>query len=233
MDGLEEGGRLRASLWIFVSLAGVSAGLTLLFLGMRAVMEIGGACASGGPFVPVRPCPEGVPLVMIGGIWGGFIFGGIYAWQTLKRRLPNVLGLLWPALFLSLGWNFLEYGLDPPGESGLAWGWLVCAIVFGLMGGLPLVVTLPATFRGFAGRQSERSRAGALDALRRVAPGWSAVRGAGKQPNPPINPPPTAPEEDEDVVSRLERLAALHQSGALDDAEFQDAKRRIIQERGD
>ena len=44
---------------MFVSLAGVAAGLTALFLGMRRVMEIGGFCAEGGPFVIQHPCPEG------------------------------------------------------------------------------------------------------------------------------------------------------------------------------
>lgn len=42
----------------------------------------------------------------------------------------------WPAVFLSLAWNFLEYGIfkyDHP-----AWAWIVCGILFVLMGGLPL-----------------------------------------------------------------------------------------------
>ena len=35
-------------------------------------------------------------------------------------------------------------------------------------------------------------------------------------------------ETQDDAVSALERLAALHQSGALDDEEFRAAKARII-----
>lgn len=50
-------GSFRASVSIFISVAGVAAGLTLLYLGMRAVMEIGGACADGGPYVPRQSCP--------------------------------------------------------------------------------------------------------------------------------------------------------------------------------
>jgi len=48
--------------------------------------------------------------------------------------VPNFAWALWPALFLSLAGNFLEFGLDPPGEGGVAWGWLLCAGVFFLMG---------------------------------------------------------------------------------------------------
>src|SRR5919204_232452 len=95
---------LRSSLWVFLSLAGVTAAITMLYLGMRSVMEIGGSCAEGGPFVPVRPCPKGVALIMVGGIWLGLIFAGMYVWQSLKSGGPSFAGLLWPALFLSLGW---------------------------------------------------------------------------------------------------------------------------------
>ncbi len=135
---------------IFVSLAAVAVALTWLFLGMRSVMEIGGACAEGGPFVPVRPCPKGIPLVMIGGVWGGIIACFVYAWQAFKHHVPNFIGFAWPALFLSLGYNFLEYGFDPPVENyGLVWGWIICGVVFVLMGGLPLLVLMGPIMRGF------------------------------------------------------------------------------------
>ena len=41
-------------------LAVVTAGLTVVFLSMRAVMNVGGACGSGGPYVIAQPCPGGV-----------------------------------------------------------------------------------------------------------------------------------------------------------------------------
>ena len=69
---------LRASLWVFVSLAAVACAITLLFLGMRSVMKIGGTCASGGPYLISSPCPKGVPLVVLGGIWGGLVFAAVY-----------------------------------------------------------------------------------------------------------------------------------------------------------
>jgi hypothetical protein len=208
-----EGPRVRPSVAIFIGLAGASAGLTLLFLGMRSVMEIGGACAEGGPFVPVRPCPKGVTLVMIGGIWGGLVFAGVYAWQSFRNGVPNFVALLWPALFLSLGWNFLEFGLDPPG-GGLAWGWLVCAVVFGLMGAVPLVFAGPWIVRRFARSEPPRS-------WRSVLPTAGAVREA-------VSRLPKVRAHSADIVSALERLDALHRSGALDDAEYEAAKDKLL-----
>ncbi|HWL66103.1 MAG TPA: hypothetical protein VNP73_09035 [Actinomycetota bacterium] len=141
--------RFRSTAFIFLSLAGVAAALTSLFLGMRAVMEIGGACAEGGPFVPVRPCPRGAPGFIVGGIWGGLISCAIYAWQSFKNKVPSLVAFAWPALFLSLGWNFFEYGFNPPFGEGWVWGWLICGVVFFLMGGLPLLVILSPTVRNF------------------------------------------------------------------------------------
>lgn len=126
--------------------------MTLLYLGMRSVMAIGGACAEGGPFVPVRPCPEGAPGALIGGLWIGIIFAGIYAWQAFSNHIPNFIGFLWPALFLSLGWNFFDFGINAPGDQGLVWGWLICGIVFALMGGLPLLIVIPWTLNSIKGK---------------------------------------------------------------------------------
>ena len=163
-------GRVRASIGVAVTLAGVAVGMTCLFLGMRSVMEIGGACAEGGPFVPVRPCPQGVPALIVGGIWGGLIFVGAYLWQTHKHQVPSLVGFAWPALFLSLGWNFLEFGVDPPGDGGLVWGWLVCAVLFILMGGLPLLAVVGPTYRAFVNRSAVPSPMEAVRAMRPQVP---------------------------------------------------------------
>ena len=114
--------------------------------GMRAVMDLGGFCASGGPYEIAVECPDAVvastPLSIIGGflaaasiLWGGAGLGG--AWASL-------VFLAWPALFLSLGWNFLEYGFFPP-EGGWIWSWIFCGVLFVLMGAIPLVVAIAAS----------------------------------------------------------------------------------------
>jgi Short C-terminal domain len=237
--------RSRAAVAIFISLGLVSTALTMLWLGMRAVMDIGGFCAEGGPFVIEHHCPKGVAAIMPLSIWGGVIAGGVYVWQTIKHKVPSLVWLFWPALFLSLGWNFLQYGVDPPGvATGLVWGWLVCGIVFALMGAVPLLVALPfmvrayrrhdddsvATPRPLAGLTPEVVRAATdtLSALRKLrrsgALEQALVDGMGTVG------PDTTPSAD-DVVSRLERLDALHRSGALDDAEYQAAKQALLKER--
>jgi len=233
--------------WIFLSLAGVSAAITTVFLAMRAVMEIGGVCAEGGPYVPRQPCPDGVPLLMVGGIWGGMIFAFIYAWQVFKRGVPNFVWALWPALFLSLGWNFLEYGLDPPFGEGVAWGWLVCAVVFFVMGAGPLLGALPVFWRAATGqtpplppRQALRPPGTAAVARFRDARTSRAVGTSGSDLGPaeagaaePRGGQPDGGQPDggqpDDVVSALERLHYLHRTGGLSDDEYEAAKARVLE----
>jgi len=241
------------SIGVFVGLAGVVAALTVMFLSMRSVMSIGGSCASGNqPFEVSHPCPAGVALLLPASIWVALIFLGMYVWQSARHKAPSLLSLAWPALFLSLGWNFLDFGLHPPGgQGGVAVGFLVCAVLFGLMGGLPLLYALPATVRHFTGRTPHPTPVPSLlnSACR---PTWTTVPGWG--PTPPIGGTPTlgatapvgsmpaqapasswwpatgaaASTPSADVVSALERLAALHTSGELDDDEYEAAKQRIL-----
>jgi hypothetical protein len=144
-----EGNRtlVRRSILCFVALLGVAAAITVMFFSMRAVMDIGGSCASGNvPYQISRPCPTGVPGLMIGSIFLGLLFLGLYALTAVG---PNLTLLAWPALFLSLGWNFLDYGVNPPdGSSSAVWGWLICGVVFMAMGGVPLVIWIMAMARG-------------------------------------------------------------------------------------
>jgi Short C-terminal domain len=153
---------------------------------------------------------------------------------TLDRRA------VWPALFLSLGWNFLEFGLDPPGPGGLEWGWLVCAVVFFVMGGVPLAAVLPALWRRLTGRTSpSRLREMPLPRRARSAAstgsgssrwiGWEAASATTAATSTTAAPTPDRPG---DLVTSLERLDELHRSGALDDDEYDAAKRRILEAGG-
>jgi hypothetical protein len=122
----------------------LTAAIVVIFLGMRAVMDIGGYCAEGGPYVIETHCPEGVPLLMTLAFPGAFGAIGLMLWggSPIGRQYQGLAFFAWPALFLSLGWNFLEYGVNPPGGGGLAWGWLICGVVFVAMGGVPLIAVL-------------------------------------------------------------------------------------------
>jgi hypothetical protein len=214
------------ALWIAIGAAGAACGVTFLFLGMRAVMNVGGFCASGGPYVIATPCPKGVALLMIGGVWGGLIFAGIWAWRAMKAGVHSLVLLLWPALFLSLGWNFLYYGLKSPGDGGLSGGWLICAVLFLVMGVVPLLPAVASAVhwvRSGTGHPDHdwRSRfgIGSIPAVMASMPSVmdsisSALAKAGT----------THP----DLATELERLEALRRSGALSEEEYQRAKTTVI-----
>jgi len=103
--------------------------LTWSYYSMRAVMNVGGACADGGPYVSAQPCPDGavliaiaVPVMMLTAMFGSGI--------AMSVGAPNLLVPMWGVLFASLGWNFLEYAFKGPDT---VWGWLVCGVMFELM----------------------------------------------------------------------------------------------------
>jgi hypothetical protein len=205
---------------VFLSVAALTACLTLLFLGMRSVMRIGGFCAEGGPFVIAHHCPKGIPGIMIGSIWGGLIFAGVYIWQAAKHDVaPSLIGLAWPALFLSLGWNFFEFGFRPPGGSGIAWGWIVPGILFALMGGIPLIFVILYAFRREAAPAPSRPIGGPLRTAAASVAALAPLRSS------------QGTARSDDLVAQLERLDVLHRSGGLDDAEYHAAKRRLLEER--
>ncbi len=106
-------------------------------------MDIGGFCASGGPYVIEHECPQGVaglmsvaPLVMILSFFMYIAFSGSAAGFILP----------WAAIFVSLGYNFWTYALNPPVGEGIVWGWMTPAIMFFLMGGLPLLGLKPIKY---------------------------------------------------------------------------------------
>jgi len=205
---------IRPTIAIAFSLAGVTCALALVYLAMRSVMDVGGFCAEGGPYVIAQHCPQGVPAIMVGSIIGGLILAFVYAWQVVRYRIPGFLGLLWPALFLALGWNFLEYAFNSPlAGGGVVWGWLICGVVFMLMGGLPLLVMLPMTVRGFT-RDDEHP------------PGWPAGMPLAHMQRVVGHVQPSG--GDARMVDELERLAKLRESGALGAEEYETAKHKLL-----
>jgi hypothetical protein len=112
-----------------VSVLVVAVCLTWSFFSMRAVMNVGGACADGGPYVSAQPCPDGAALIAIAipVMLLTAMFGSATA---LSVGAPNLLIPMWGVLFGALGWNFLEFAFK--GE-GIVWGWLVCGVMFWLM----------------------------------------------------------------------------------------------------
>ena len=214
-------------------LVGIALGtmsMTLLFLGMRAVMDVGGICADGGPYVTAQPCPNGVPIAMVGGMFGLFGSAGLIVWfgSRIGKAAASIVALGWPVLFLALGLNFMDYAFHPPNnEATPVWGWLIPGVVFWLLGGAPIGVGLLAWREARAGRPGSRlSRQVATRVPSRAvifnfgspASGWGA-------PRPAPAPDAEAARPRPDLVDDLARLAELHEAGELTDDEFAAAKR--------
>ena len=149
---------------------GLAMCLTLEFLGMRAVMDVGGSCADGGPYVSAQSCPDAAAAVPLG-IFGLLLFGAIA--MVYGSRLGGIWGAVpflgWTGLFGSLGWNFLDYGLfNPPPEFGVEWGWIFCGVTFEAMAFGPLLLAIPGI------RAARRSRGGPAVMVRPMP-----MRGAG------------------------------------------------------
>jgi hypothetical protein len=120
----------------------VAVSLTWTYLSMRAVMNVGGSCADGGPYVSAQPCPDGSILIAVA-VPALIIFSMIGTVSASTVGAPNLLVPMWGGLFGSLGWNFLEYAFKGP---DLVWGWLVCGVVFWGMA-LPAFVFMMAQLR--------------------------------------------------------------------------------------
>jgi putative oligomerization/nucleic acid binding protein len=219
-----------------VGVAGVAFSITLLFIEMRAVLDVGGTCASGGPYAVAQPCPDGIGLMLLA-IFGGLVWAALAFWAGTKigGRYGAVPLLAWPALFGSLGFNFLQSGITPPGGGGPEFGFLIPGVVFELMGVIPLVLGI--VYGGSGGRVSrERLRAAQLAAGLRP-PGRSTTSGSPSAFGPGrkgeaagASPAGSSqgPGASVDLASELERLADLHARGELTDVEFAVAKAALL-----
>lgn len=116
--------------------------LTWAFFAMRAVMNVGGACADGGPYVSAQPCPDGAILIAIA-VPVMLITAMVGSVAAMSINAPNLLIPMWGFLFGSLGWNFLEFAFK---GDDIVWGWLVCGVVFELMA-LPAILGIVAGVR--------------------------------------------------------------------------------------
>jgi hypothetical protein len=235
-----------------VGAGGVAFSLTLLSRSMRSVQAIGGVCKSGASATQiVHHCPAGVGGTMTLSIFGGLLFLLLFTVCSGDAG-RSLLLLAWSALFLSLGWNFLDYGLhitvssDTTG-SGVSGGFLISGVLFIVMGVVPLVWVLPRLWRVLTGEpdpdfppdapghmpqpvSTVRFNPPPGSTTTPSTPSWqygSAVRMSGA-----AMATPTTATTGRDLAGELERLASLHRRGELSDAEYEAAKAHAIAENG-
>ena len=200
--------RIRGTIGVLITGGAVTIALTVLFLSMRAVMEIGGSCGASG--TGLTPCPGHVAGLLPAAIWGGLIFTGLYVWQCAKHHVPSFVSLLWPALFLSLGFNFFDYAFN---GGTIAAGFLICGVVFVLMGGFPLLYAIPHLWKVYAKGEIETGKPWHVSATGSAVVSLRALSRVGQKPG---------------MAENLERLADLHKEGQLSDFEYAKAKDRVI-----
>ena len=172
------GSRVRmAAAWVglAVSAAGVAAGITATYRGMRDLMvESGGVCARGGPFEVASECSDAQIVLLLGGIVGTLVFAGLHSGFSAWARGPS-LGpfAIAGAGMAALGWNFLELGLDPPQGGGTDVGWLVSGVLFWLMAAgfvAPAVLRAAAWVRRGGEPEPPAFRPGLVQAVMAVPP---------------------------------------------------------------
>jgi hypothetical protein len=141
--------RLSSPLWRYLGSAAswllFTFCFTLLAAGASIVMGLGGFCASGGPYVIQTECPDVVAWSAPVSIFGGLIAVGIGVLLASGFGTPLV-SWAWPILFIGLGLAFLGSGIAS-GVDGIVFDLL--AVMFILMGGVPLVIELRADPQGF------------------------------------------------------------------------------------
>lgn len=211
---------LAGHLLLFGATAGLVGAITTIFLSARSVMEIGGSCASGGPYAIANPCPQGVPWLLVGSIWGGLVLALVMSVTATRVGAPDLAWLAWPGLFLSLGWNFWEFGLHPPGEQPVVWGWIVCGALFVAMGAGPILLAV-------LGR-NEMSSSRPARATAHAAALGARVRATTTPPPFRSTSEPGRSSAGAGLVDELERLDALHRRGGLTDEEHAAAKRVLL-----
>ena len=148
--------------------------LTWTFFSMRSVMNVGGSCADGGPYVSSQPCPDASFLIAIA-IPVMLITAMVGSAAALSINAPNLLIPMWGVLFGSLGWNFLEFAFS---GDDIVWGWLVCGVLFWLM-------AAPAVYGILVASQERRGPAEQATRRHRLALVGAGVRRTRRARVPP------------------------------------------------
>lgn len=151
------GGKPRHWIMLFVCELCFGIAIIWLYLGMRGIMRLGGFVASGGPYHIAHHAPGWTWMIFVS-VFLGLIAVFVSFFATKRIGGPNLMALAWSALFLSLGWNFAEFGIHPPGGDGLAWGWIICAICFIPMGLIPLLFIISIVRKHFRTRRDTQSQ---------------------------------------------------------------------------
>jgi hypothetical protein len=125
-----------------LGIAAGAAAITLLSMLLRAATAVGGSCADGEASLAGQPCRSHPGTALLLAFACALVCLLAVSWGSAALGAPKPLFLAWPALALTLGWNFLRDGFNPPMGEGLALGYVVGGVVFLLLGAGPLLLRL-------------------------------------------------------------------------------------------
>jgi hypothetical protein len=186
-----------------------------------------GTCASGGPYVSARQCPEGIErliivffpaiLLMLAGAW---IYSGRgRALGSDREPWGSGLLILWVALFLGIAFAcfWAVWGPDAHPGPGAKTGGLIVGFLFVPMGLGALVPMF------WAWRESGSSSRPVIG-----MPSTAPMGGPRTAVNSAPRPIAGTPQSGGDKVARLEQLERLRRDGVVTDAEFERLKTEIL-----
>jgi Short C-terminal domain len=184
------------------------AALALTCIELTKLMDIG-TCASGGPYVSARPCPDGTGGRML------LLMGAILVY-TVALIASGQGMFLFGLLFIALAAVFVRGGItdDDFGAVGFGVGGM-----FAVMGLVPMVLAIRGWLDG--DDTAARSRAAGIASFTQMAQqGMMAPA-----PSPVVFATPPRRTDD---LARLQELGDLHARGVLTDSEFATEKARIL-----
>ncbi len=208
-----------------------------LAIGCWAIYDLTqtGTCASGGPYVSARPCPEGTGLKIMS-VFGATFLGlaglACHAIGSRGQRASSRIGfglIMWSLLFLAIAGTvaYAAFGPDAqPDNDGARIAAIVLLVTFVPMALIPLLGIGALGWASRRDRDEAAEDAIPLDPRAVALAPVSSTRAAAPAPPPP--PVPADGDEAADPVDQLERLVRLKESGAIDAAEFARLKARII-----
>ncbi len=206
-------------------------GIVLLGIGLNQVLDIG-SCASGGPYVIARPCPEGQDALFWMSLAGALMWIAAIIVSTRNFMGPGAGQVLWTVGFAGGGIALLVKVLNqasmPPdaklGASIVAAVSIPMGLVVGVVGIVQLVRQRGNGPRRPAGRvaavEDPWSRMKVLNTLRST--------GALTRAEFDVLKADVTGEPETDRIALIRRLADQRAAGTLSTDEFEDRKRAVI-----
>jgi hypothetical protein len=111
--------------------------ITWLLAGFQAVANVGGYCASGGPYAITTPCPENSTALILIGMFGSAFVALAGTVAALSVGAPNLVVPYWTFTLGGMSVQALVDGFTSDG--GWVWGWIVG-------GALGLLLALPGAY---------------------------------------------------------------------------------------